>query len=160
MNQPLVLPRAEFIEALGDPAAAGSVGSRLAPILEAHTAIAVERRSEQRRTMLWIGATLTVVATGDDPVTVTHIRAANTPLAVLDSIGLRPQGRARCASWWQIRIAANTEHRCIEGYDRSPGPTWLVVDEPTTTSVRRATINDVVATICDALARDRDAFAL
>lgn len=123
----------------------------MAPVFEAHTAIAVERRSHRRRVAMWVGLERTVLACGDDPVTIRGIRAANTPLAVLDSLDLRRDGEGRCGSWWQVRITTNDIHHRIEGYDRSPGPTWLVVDEPGVTHVRRASIRHVAAAICTAL---------
>lgn len=160
MTSPHVLSRADFVAALSDGAGAGPVAAHLAPIFDAHTAIAVERRFPHHRVMMWIAPTVTVIATGDDPVTVTRIRAANTLLAVLDSIDLRPRGAQRRGSWWQVRITSDDDRHRIEGYDRSPGPTWLVTDGPGTTTVRRATLDEVVRTVCDALDDDRNACSL
>lgn len=149
MTAPLVLPRTAFLDALADRSTEGPVGSRLAPIFEAGTAIAIARCSN--RVAMWVDRERTVVATGDDPVTITAIKAVNTTLAVIDSIDLRRGGGVRTGSWWQIRIATSDKQHRIEGYDRSPGPTWLVVDAPHATRVRPATIPQVASTICRAV---------
>jgi hypothetical protein len=146
-----VVSRSDLVDALSGRAT--GIAVQLAGVLPARASVAVRNGRSRTPWMMWLGHSHALVAWGDDPVALRHIRRGGAALAVLDAVGLRSGGDERPGSWWEVRIAAGDRTTRIEGFDRSPCATWLVHDDAGTTRIEPATSAHVARTIARAVAR-------
>jgi hypothetical protein len=110
-------------------------------------------------TTLWIGVSHTTIVRGMDPVSMWRIRSANTPLALIDLLGLARDTGSRPTElpdlrWWRLdlhdgRPDDESDATTWELIDGSPGGSWFVIDDRDRTRVEPTSLAAILQRICD-----------